>query len=152
MIANLNHAQFVQIMLGDLRNEKKHMLFYLTATSMVSGLHREEYKEFFSTEASSEMTHVIEFQDALLGLGADLQETIDAVEFNEYILSYCPVKLLTYALEMEREVVSNYARRIKEDVTLLNEPERTWMEIFYEDQLVKSKKDVDNLQMILRTV
>lgn len=152
MLDNLNHCQFAQIMLGDLRNEKKHMLFYLTAASTVSGLHREEYREYFAKEAAAEMEHVIEFQNALLGMGVDLTETNDAVEFNHYILSYSPTELLDYALKMEQEVVENYARRIKEDVKLLNEPDQTWMENFYEEQLVKSRQDVDNLRMMLRSV
>lgn len=152
MLDNLNHCQFAQIMLGDLRNEKKHMLFYLTAASTVSGLHREEYREYFAKEAAAEMEHVIEFQNALLGMGVDLTETNDAVEFNHYILSYSPTELLDYAMKMEQEVVENYARRIKEDVKLLNEPDQTWMENFYEEQLVKSRQDVDNLRMMLRSV
>jgi len=152
MLSNPSHAQFAQIMLGDLRNEKKHMLFYLTAASTVGGLHREEFKEFFAEEAASEMKHVQQFQDALLGLGVDLTETSDAIEFNHYILSYSPYELLDFALKMESEVVANYAKRIKEDVKLLDEPDQTWMENFYEEQLVKSRQDVDNLRMLLRTV
>jgi hypothetical protein len=152
MLLNPDHAYFAQKMLSDLRNEKKHMLFYLTAASTVGGIHREEFKEYFAKEAASEMAHVIEFQNALLGLGVDLTETNDAVEFNHYILSYSPIELLDYALKMEAEVVANYAQRIKEDVKLLQEPDQTWMENFYEDQLVKSREDVDNLRMLLRTV
>lgn len=152
MLLNPDHAYFAQKMLSDLRNEKKHMLFYLTAASTVSGMHREEYREHFTKEASSEMQHVIEFQNALLGLGVDLTETNDAIEFNNYILSYSPIELLDYALKMESEVVANYAHRIKEDMKLLSEPDQTWMENFYEEQLVKSRKDVDNLKMLLRTV
>lgn len=152
ILLNSDHAYFAQKMLGDLRNEKKHMLFYLTAASTVSGMHREEYKEYFAKEAAAEMQHVIEFQNALLGMGVDLTQTNDAVEFNHYILSYSPVELLEYALKMEMEVVANYAQRIKEDVKLLQEPDQTWMENFYEEQLVKSREDVDNLRMLLRTV
>ena len=152
MLKNPKYCEFAQKMLGDLRNEKKHMLFYLTAASTVSGLHREEYKEYFRKEAEAEMGHVVEFQDALLGFGVDLSETNDAVEFNHYILSYSPTELLDYALKMECEVVENYAKRIKEDTLLLDEPDQTWMENFYEEQLVKSREDVDNLRMLLRTV
>ena len=60
------------------------------------------------------------------------------------------VKLLKYALSMEEEVVSNYAYRIARDIDLLDEPEKRWMEIFYEEQIENSRKDVDNLKMILR--
>lgn len=150
MVKNEKYANFVNLMLFDLRNEKKHMLFYLTAASTVSGLHREEYKELFENEAKSEMQHVLDFQNAILGLGADVTNTIDIKEFNDYIISYDLVKLLKYSLSMEEEVVSNYAHRIARDIDLLDEPEKRWMEIFYEEQIENSRKDVDNLKMILR--
>lgn len=150
MLKNQNYAYFLNYMLSDLKNEKKHMLFYLTAASTVSGLHREEYKELFTKEAASEMSHVLEFQDAILGLGGDFSTTSDIFTFNPYIVSYDLKELLTFALEMESEVVSNYASRISDNLTLLEEPDRRWMEIFYEDQLEKSRKDVDNIRMILR--
>ena len=150
MVKNEKYANFVNLMLFDLRNEKKHMLFYLTAASTVSGLHREEYKELFENEAKSEMQHVLDFQNVILGLGADVTNTIDIKEFNDYIISYDLVKLLKYSLSMEEEVVSNYAYRIARDIDLLDEPEKRWMEIFYEEQIENSRKDVDNLKMILR--
>ncbi len=150
MLKNQNYAYFLNYMLSDLKNEKKHMLFYLTAASTVSGLHREEYKELFTKEAASEMSHVLEFQDAILGLGGDFSTTSDIFTFNPYIVSYDLKELLTFALEMESEVVSNYASRISDNLSLLEEPDRRWMEIFYEDQLEKSRKDVDNIRMILR--
>lgn len=150
MIKNENYVKFVHLMLQDLKNEKKHMLFYLTAASTVSGLHREEYKELLESEAQSEMKHVLEFQDAILGMGADFMQTDEIKEFNDFEVFYDPRKILEYALKMEEEVVSNYAQRIANDLGLLDEPEKRWMEIFYEDQLEKSRKDVDNLKMILR--
>ena len=150
MLKNQNYSYFVNYMLSDLKNEKKHMLFYLTAASTVSGLHREEYKELFTKEAASEMSHIIEFQDAILGLGGDLTTSADVFTFNPYIVSYDIKELLNFSLEMESEVVANYAYRIQENLSLLDEPDKRWMEIFYEDQLEKSRKDVDNIRMILR--
>ena len=150
MVKNEYYGFFVNKMLEDLKNEKKHMLFYLTAASMVSGLHREEYKELFLDEAKGEMQHVLEFQDALLGLGVDLDETAQIFEHNDYVTSHNPKELLNYALGMEEEVVKNYAERIKDDVPNLDNEDRVWMEIFYERQIEKSREDVDNYRMILR--
>ena len=151
MLKNEKYAQFANLMLEDLKNEKKHLLFYLTAASTVSGLHRKEYKELFLKEAAGEMSHVTEFQDALLGLGVDLTKT-DAVYSNSpYVTSYDVKYLLEYALDMEEEVVSNYAERISNHLELLDEPDRRWMEIFYEKQIEKSREDVDNYKMILRS-
>ena len=150
MLKNENYNNFVNLMLDDLMNERKHMLFYLTAASTVSGLHREEYKELFQKEAASEMQHVLEFQDALLGLGVDLCQCTQVESNHSYVVSYDLDELLRFALRMEEDVVSNYTDRILNHVPLLDEPDRRYMEIFYENQIEKSRGDVDNYRMILR--
>jgi bacterioferritin (cytochrome b1) len=98
------------------------------------------------------MSHVIEFQNAILGLGGDLTTSSDVFTFNPYIVSYDIKELLTFALEIESEVVANYANRIQENLSLLDEPDKRWMEIFYEKQIEKSREDVDNFKMILRGI
>jgi rubrerythrin len=150
MIKNENYSKFAHLMLQDLKNEKKHMLFYLTAASTVSGVNREEYKELLTEEAQSEMAHVMEFQNAMLGMGLDFTQTNEIFDHNPYEIFYDIRHILNYALKMEEEVVMNYAIRLRDNLDLLEEPEKRWMEIFYEDQLEKSRKDVDNLKMILR--
>lgn len=150
MLKNEAYSIFANLMLEDLKNEKKHMLFYLTAASLVSGPHREEFKEFFLKEAQSEMQHVTEFQDALLGLGVDLTGSDAIYTNNLYHVNYDLKYLIQQAYYMECEVVDNYAKRIGGDIGMLDEPDRRWMEIFYEKQIEKSREDVDNYQMILR--
>lgn len=149
MLKNEKYAQFVNLMLEDLQHEKKHLLFYLTAASTVAGLHREEYKELFLKEAQGEMQHVVEFQNAILGLGADLLDSTAVYNNHPYDVSYSAKYLIKKALEMEAQVVQNYTDRITRDLELLDEPDRRWMEIFYEKQIEKSREDVDNYQMIL---
>jgi rubrerythrin len=150
MLKNSDYALFANMMLGDLKNERKHLLFYLTAASTVSGPHREEYKELFEKEALGEMQHVLEFQNALLGIGVDLTQAEETVTNYPYIVSYDLKELLEFALKMEQDVVLNYAKRISDNLGLLEEPERRWMEIFYEEQIKKSREDVDNYRMILK--
>jgi len=150
MVKNEFYGFFANKMLEDLKNEKKHMLFYLTAASTVSGLHRQEFKELFLKEAQGEMKHLIEFQDALLGLGVELLDTVHIKENNDYLVSHDLKELMLYALEMEEEVVRNYAQRIMNDVPTLDDEDRAWMEIFYEKQIEKSREDVDNYRMILK--
>lgn len=150
MLKNANHALFANMMLGDLKNERKHLLFYLTAAATVSGPHREEFKELFWEEAQGEMKHVLEFQNALLGLGVDLKEAEETVTNYPYIVSYDLKELMEFALAMEEEVVTNYSRRLSENLGLLDEPDRRYFEIFYEEQLKKSREDVDNYRMILK--
>jgi len=150
MVKNEFYGFFANKMLEDLKNEKKHMLFYLTAASTVSGIHRYEFRELFLEEAQAEMKHVQEFQDALLGLGVELLDTVHIKENNDYVVSYEPKVLLEFALEMEEEVVKNYADRLENDVPTLDDADKAWMQIFYEKQIEKSREDVDNYRMILK--
>ena len=96
------------------------------------------------------MQHVLEFQNVLLGIGVDLKQAEETVTNYPYIVSYDLKELLEFALEMEQEVVINYTKRVSQNLGLLEEPERRWMEIFYEEQIKKSREDVDNYRMILK--
>jgi bacterioferritin (cytochrome b1) len=150
MLKNADYALFVNFMLGDLKNERTHLLFYATAASTVCGPHREEFKELFEKEAQGELQHVIQFQNALLGLGVDLTEAEEVYTNYPYVISTDLKELMTFAHKMESDVVKNYSSRISDNLGLLDDPDRRWMEIFYEEQIKKSREDVDNYKMILK--
>ena len=59
----------IALLNSDLRNEYAHMHFYLNSAIIIKGLHREELREFLLESAASEMVHVREFGDLILGLG-----------------------------------------------------------------------------------
>ena len=133
----------IELLKGDLRNEWKHLRFYLWHASAVTGLHAEEYKEVFLKEAASEMEHVTEFSDLLWGLGAE--PTPDSNDFS----MFTDVRgALEYALMMEEEVVKNYCERIEQAETLPN-PVGRWLTIFLEDQINHSRRDVDRFKRLL---
>ena len=96
----------------DLRNERKHMLFYLTNAASMKGFDAVEYIEMFESEANEEMAHVTEFQNMIVGLGGDLK-TLKAQGYERYETFTDPVEALKYALRMEEEVVDNYVDRIR---------------------------------------
>jgi hypothetical protein len=50
---------------------------------------------------------------------------------------------------MEKEVVDNYARRMK-DANELGGSDGQWLEIFLEGQIQDSREDVDHFRQILR--
>jgi bacterioferritin (cytochrome b1) len=133
----------LELLAADLRNEWKHLRFYLYHASAVTGLHAEEYKEVFLKEAASEMQHVTEFSDLLWGLGK--RPTADSADFP----LFTDVKdVLKYALQMEEEVVQNYVTRIKQ-AEYLPDPEATWLTVFLEDQINHSRRDVDRFRRLL---
>lgn len=131
----------------DLKNERKHMLFYLTNASTVTGLNRIEIKEFLLKEAASEMKHVEEFQDLILGLNGDIKD----FSHNFFDVFENPKDIIKYAYNMEMEVIHNYIKRIKE-AQELDDHNSLWIEIFLEKQIEHSREDADNMKQMLRNL
>lgn len=143
----MNLETLVANLKEDLKNERKHMLFYLTNASTVIGLNRVEIKEFLLEAAASEMKHVEEFQNLILGLDGEIKDC----EFNNFEIFEDAQKILEYAYNLETEVVYNYSRRIKEAQSL-NDHNGLWVEIFLENQIANSREDADNIKRIIKCV
>jgi rubrerythrin len=142
------NEKFMDFLYLDLRNERKHMMFYLTNASSIKGLDSIEYIEMFENEAKEEMSHVISFQDMIVGLGGDLN-CLQAQGYERYEIFQIPYAALKYALEMEEEVVDNYVERIEMAANLENKTTAKWLEVFYEKQIEKSRADVDKYKRLL---
>lgn len=141
IVANLNE---------DLKNEWKHMQFYLHHAGAITGLHAHEYKEFLLEQAASEMKHVSQFSDLLFGLGVT-----PTTEINEFTKFKSAKLILESAAAMEEEVVKNYVQRIAQLSTVVfnsaNEAaDAKWIEIFLEEQIKDSREDLDHLLRILK--
>jgi bacterioferritin (cytochrome b1) len=143
----MNLNTMIEFLNCDLRNEWKHLRFYLYHASVVVGLHHEEYKELFLKEAANEMQHVTEFSSLILGLGGTPTN-----ESNDFPLLEKPEEIIKYALSMEREVVANYVRRIDNANELGNQDsvDARWIEIFLEGQIQKSREDIDKYEQIIK--
>lgn len=140
----MNKDQMIELLNNDLKNEWKHLRFYLYHASAVVGLHCEEYKELFLKEVAGETAHVTAFSDLIVGLGGKA-----TAESNDFPLMTDPKDILKYALEMESEVVDNYVRRMK-DANDLGGTDGQWLEIFLEGQVQDSREDVDHFRQIVR--
>lgn len=133
----------------DLRNERKHMMFYLTNAGSMTGLLSDEYAEHFLDSAKEELEHVKEFQNMYVGLGGSL--VINAGIENIPIETDVKRAILA-ALELEEEVVENYAKRIDEieNDQFIDNVTKKWLVVFYEDQLKNSRTDVDKYNRIIK--
>jgi bacterioferritin (cytochrome b1) len=139
----------VKLLNDDLKNEWKHMQFYLHHASAITGLHAHEYKEFLLEQAASEMKHVSQFSDLLLGLGEN-----PTTEINEFPKLTSAKLILEAAAAMEEDVVKNYVQRIAQLSTItFHSPsdavDAKWIEIFLEEQIKDSREDLDHLMRIL---
>lgn len=139
----------ITLLNDDLKNEWKHMRFYLYAASAATGLHAHEYKEYFLEQAKSELHHVSQFSDLIVGLGG-----VATTESNDFPKLTATGALLAYAETMEAEVIKNYTQRI-EQLSLIRDDEeiaahKKWIEIFLEEQIKDSREDLDHLRQLLK--
>jgi len=140
----MTKEKLIQLLNCDLKNEWKHLRFYLYHASAVTGLHCAEYKELFLKEAASEMLHVTQFSDVIIGLGG-----VATFESNEFGKFSDPKDIMEYAVTMEDDVVKNYVQRMK-DADDLGGVDGTWLEIFLEGQVQASREDLDHFKQIVR--
>jgi ferritin len=141
--------EIVKLLNEDLKNEWKHMQFYLHHASSITGLHAHEYKEFLLEQAASEMKHVSQFSDLLFGLGVT-----PTTEINEFPKFTSAKSILEAAADMEEDVVKNYVKRIAQLSTLTfhssaEAADAKWIEIFLEEQIKDSREDLDHLMRII---
>ena len=142
----MNKQKMIELLNVDLKNEWKHMRFYLYHASAVIGLHKEEYKELLLKEATGEMKHITEFSDVIIGLGGKaIAESNDFDKFEKI------EDILKYALLMEEEVVNNYVTRIH-DANALGGVDGQWLEIFLEGQIQASREDIDSFRQIIKGI
>lgn len=130
----------------DLVNERTHLAFYLSNASSISGPHALEYRELFEQAAAGEMKHVLAFQDRIYGLGGTAGTAVGAYRQFAHV-----VDALAYAIQLEREVVENYTRRLEELDALEEAPAvRAYLKVFYEEQLKDSYEDGERLRRLYR--
>lgn len=140
----------IELLRDDLKNEWKHLRFYAYHASAIVGLHAHEYKELLTEQAASELNHVIQFSDLIIGLGG-----VATAESNDFPTLTDPVEILVYAVGMEAEVVKNYAERIEQltQIPIVDEQtlaDKRWIEIFLEKQIEDSRQDLDHFKQLLK--
>lgn len=145
----MNIADMAELLNADLMNEWKHLKFYAHHASAATGLHAHEYKELLTEQAQSELNHVIQFSDLIIGLGG-----VPTTAANAFPQLQDVHAIISYAIEMENEVVQNYSKRIKQldeihdtDETIAH---KKWIEIFLEKQIEDSRQDLDHFKQLIK--
>lgn len=129
---------------GDLANEYKHWHYYMNAAVRVQGLHRPEIREFMLKQAESEMQHILQFADLIVGLGG-----VPVALPSPFVTNVAtPQEVLTGALDIEQEVLTNYLNRMEEAEELGGVDGRRVV-IFLEDQMDDTSRDVDEIKQLL---
>lgn len=138
-------TDLIQLVNSDLRNEYKHLHFYLHAGVMIQGLHREELREFLVGEAASELKHCEQFAELVVHLGGT-----PIVEVNEFPTDlHCPVTILKYVVEMEQEVADIYAERLRQTHEMQTTA-TAYVHVFYEEQIIDSLKTCMEVKQMIK--
>lgn len=137
--------KMIDLLREDLANEMTHMLFYLKNASTLTGLHRQEIRELFMEEAASEMKHVQEFQDLIVGLGGSVDGVFEKPQ-DVLVLTDC-LAAVKYAYTLETDVVARYTERIRQ-AQELGGSNGLYIEVFLEEQVLHSRADADNLKLL----
>jgi bacterioferritin (cytochrome b1) len=132
----------------DLKNERKHMLFYLQASVMVQGLHREELGELLLKESLDEHNHVTEFSRLIVQLGGIPNQDVNPFPIN----LTCPFEIFKYAQEMEQEVSTVYGKRLihTDELAQHGNAQAYYVHLFYEDQLQDSQRTALEFNQFIR--
>ena len=154
----MNIEKLFELLNEDLSREYSHWHFYISSAASVEGLHRQEIGEFLLDQAKGEMQHIFEFKNMLHGLinkrNLNKQICTKVAEFKNNLK--CPKEILLEALRMEDEVVKNYTQRIEDASNLQDGQEESdkidgkYIELFLEDQLNDSRKDADQIRMMIK--
>lgn len=142
----------IDLLNKDLEREYSHWHFYIHAASVVTGLHREEYREFFMEEAKGEMEHILQFRELIIGLGGI--PVASFIDYSRDVESTEPDMLLLKSLQIEQEVVANYVQRMDDAENYernggQQKIDGRYLHIFLEDQILDSRSAVDNIKQML---
>lgn len=141
---------FLEKMNEDLKNEWTHLKYYLYHASAVTGLHACEYKEFLTEAAEGELKHVQQFMDRLWGMNFPQPQ-----QNNHAFPVYQRIEdILLGAVELETQVVENYAKRLTQldELATFMPTESAYLKVFYEDQLQDSYEDAEKMKRMLRGI
>lgn len=139
--------EFVDKMQSDLKNEYKHLHFYLQASFMLYGPERLYLGKWLSDQADSELGHVRQFAAKIRAFGK--VPTTEYLKFNSSTDCY---EILKMALTLEQEVVTNYHERLIQAESL-NDKTGKYKDLvlFYEEQVEHSQEDIDEIVKLLGT-
>jgi bacterioferritin (cytochrome b1) len=137
-----------------LRNQKEQVRRVMARSKRIRGevyKHKEENPctEFLTSAAAGEMQHVQAFLDRLIGVDAKPAH-ISGKLFAQHT---DPKKILSAAVDLEEEVVKNYADRLEQLESLPSTSKifASYFTIFYEDQLQDSYEDCEKIRNLLRS-
>ncbi len=105
----IDRQTLIQGLNEDLANEYQAVITYLTYAACVSGIHRQELKEFFEKEIQEELLHAQFLANKIAALGGQPTTVPTRVPYTEN-----PKEMLENVLSAETETIKRYVQRMKQ--------------------------------------
>ena len=103
---DVTREQLIDLLNEDLAREYQAVIQYRTYASAVSGVYRQELREFFSAEITDELGHAQLLADKVVSMGGRPITTPTQVKYMED-----PKEMLRNSLEDEEVTVQRYVER-----------------------------------------
>ena len=108
-MAEVTKEQLIEGLNTDLAHEYQAIMMYITYAATVSGIHREELKEYFLKEVPEELRHAQFLADKIAALGGT-----PTTQANPVPIVSDPKEMLRNVLQAETETIQRYVERMKQ--------------------------------------
>jgi bacterioferritin len=133
--------QLIDLLNEDLAREYQAVIQYRTYASAVSGVYRQELREFFAAEIVDELGHAQLLADKIVSLGGRPVTTPAPVKYTED-----PKEMLRNSLEDEEVTVQRYVER-REQAEACGE---YGLAVDFDDLIRDETRHRDELRMMLK--
>ena len=141
MSDKISRERLLELLNEDLAPEYQAILTYRTYASAVSGINRQELREFFAAEIPDELAHAEMLADKIVAMGGQPTTVPAAVKYTED-----PREMLQNALEDEEETVKRYVARREQ----AEDAEEYRLAVQFDDLISDETKHRDELRLMLR--
>jgi bacterioferritin len=141
MSDQISRERLLELLNEDLAREYQAIITYRTYASAVSGINRQELREFFASEIPDELGHAQILADKIVAMGGQPTTVPAAVKYTED-----PRQMLQNALEDEEETVNRYVARREQS----EQAGEYGLAVQFDDLIADETSHRDELRLMLR--
>ena len=141
MADKISRERLLELLNEDLAREYQAIITYRTYASAVSGINRQELREFFASEIPDELGHAQILADKIVAMGGQPTTVPASVKYTED-----PRQMLQNALEDEEETVKRYVARREQS----EQAGEYGLAVQFDDLIADETSHRDELRLMLR--
>lgn len=141
MADKISRERLIELLNEDLAREYQAIITYRTYASAVSGINRQELREFFAAEIPDELGHAQILADKIVAMGGEPTTVPAPVKYTED-----PRQMLQNAHDDEEETVKRYVERRAQ----AEEAGEYGLAVQFDDLISDETSHRDELRLMLR--